>query len=132
ARPFDAWCSPAAWTQALMLAGLACGAFWLLRWQGELPPWQSASAPRLAAAVAAIAAWLGICTAIAWRRIGVARSHATQAVVQSSNEGTVDAGRRMLVVHASQTGYAVELATRTADSLRKAGVETTLEPLGRI
>lgn len=123
--------SPSAWAQGLLLAALACIAFALLRWQGELPHWPAPARARALGAVAALVAWLALCAAIAWRRIGAGREQQRLATAPRPANDEAEANR-VLVVHASQTGYAIELATRTATSLREAGLHAALQPLGRL
>ena len=72
-------------------------------------------------AAGSLAAYAGACAWLASRR----RTRAGPAPA---------AGARLpwLVVHASQTGFAVELAGHTADALRAAGAEAALHPLSSI
>ena len=95
--------------QALVLLALALLAWWLLGLQAQ--PWPAPTplaGPRRAAATA-IVLYLALCGAVAWR----ARARRGDA----GSEG-VSPWR---VVHASQTGFALELAERTAKALRAAG-----------
>lgn len=124
--------SPAAWGQGLLLAALAGLAWVMLRWQGELPAWQAPAAARSSWALLAFAAWIALCVAVAWRRIAVARAQPRHGTLQAAPSPGTSAANRILVLHASQTGHAAEIAARTADSLRHTGVDAALDALGRI
>ncbi len=94
------------WLVGLALAWLA---WWLWRWQSG--PWPGVTPlmqPRIAAG-AAIACYAAFCGWIAWRP----RAPRTAA--------TGDGVSPWRVVYASQTGFALELAERTARALRDAG-----------
>jgi sulfite reductase (NADPH) flavoprotein alpha-component len=99
---------------ALVLAALAATAALMARWQGG--DWWVATpaAARWTAAVAALFAYVGFTAGWLWwahRRDRAALPGA--AVPQDAT----------WVVHASQTGFAIELADLTAASLRKAGMQ---------
>ena len=96
---------------ALVLLLLAALAAWLLRLQAA--PWPALTPlpkPRLFAALALLA-WLAFSGWIAWR------SRAPRAAMPEAGGD----GDSWWVVHASQTGYALELAQRTVQTLREAG-----------
>jgi len=76
--------------------------------------WRLPSTPRMAMALAIMLAWFGLTLGIGYRR---ARQ---QRIVQPA-AGV--AAERMVVAFASQTGFAAELAQRTADSLKAAGID---------
>lgn len=101
------------------LGALATLATWLLLLQGRMPDWQAPDAMRGTLAGVALLAWLVAC-ARGWYR------HARDARAAASPSSIADAeladAPRMLVAHASQTGQAVQLAQRTAQTLRDAGV----------
>ena len=103
---------------------------WLLPWQ--LPSWQ-VPAPRLLLALLSILAYGLLC------RMTVFRPAAALTPVPSSLEQAdldrvdLDCGSAAtLVVHASQTGTAEQLATRAAQSLRAAGHIVDLLPLDQL
>lgn len=104
--------------QALILLLLVALAGWLLGLHAA--PWPAPTplgVPRWLA-IAACGLWLALCL---WSfRRTAARSVA----------GSDDA--RWLVIHASQTGTALELATRTANSLRAAGLDAGLRALSSL
>jgi sulfite reductase (NADPH) flavoprotein alpha-component len=94
------------WLVGLALALLA---WWLWRWQGR--PWPTPTPllqPRVAALVA-IALYAAFCGWIAWR--------GRKPLIAAGVDGTSP----WRVVYASQTGFALELAGRTAQALRDAG-----------
>lgn len=94
--------------QWLVGLGLALLAWWLWRWQGRA--WPTASPllqPRVAAGIA-IALYAMFCGWIAWRG-------RTPRIVAS-----IDGSSPWRVIYASQTGFALELAERTAQALRDA------------
>ena len=107
------------------LSGLAT---WLLHLQGRMPDWQAPDAMRGTLAGAAVLAWLVAC-ARAWYRH--ARGMRTAASASTADAALADAPR-ILVAHASQTGQALQLAQRTADMLRSAGVAVDLLRLSEL
>lgn len=104
---------------ATLIAALAALAAWLLRLQGGLPAWQPPGSARTLAAAVATAGWLSWCGAV-WLR----RKRATRLAASAAGSDAVHADDRgrVLVAHASQTGYAEQLARRTGESLREAGI----------
>lgn len=72
---------------------------------------------RMLAALAVLLAWLAFCAAIAWR--ARRRAQARRRAAQGEEAG---GPAEYLVVHASQTGFAEQLAARTADALRSGGL----------
>lgn len=95
-----------------MLLLAACA--WLLAGLHDGDWWQGApSTTRSGMAIVAVLAYVGL--VVAFLRRGRARERsATQAVVAAQDA--------IWVVHASQTGFAMELADMTATSLRRGGV----------
>ncbi|HYD26751.1 sulfite reductase subunit alpha [Brevundimonas sp.] len=77
-------------------------------------------------AATAVALWLLIVAAVAWRRARARRAASHRAAVLAPTEGS-DA---LLVAFASQTGQAEELAWMTASSLSDAGVPARVALLG--
>ena len=105
----------------LALLALAAVAAWLLGLQSS--PWPAPTPlaqPRWIAGIAALL-WLALCVGFTRRGRGP-RMPASAAEDASA----------WLVIHASQTGLALELAQRTTDSLRKAGCDVQLHDLARI
>ena len=105
------------WLVGLALALLA---WWLWRWQAQ--PWPSATPllqPRVAAGIA-LAAYAAFCGWIAWRS-------RTPRIVAS-----VDGISPWRVIHASQTGFALDLAQRTAQALRDAGETASVHDIDMI
>jgi len=96
----------------------------LAAWLGSLhdwPAWAPPSLVRGAWACALVVAYAGLCT-WTYRRIRI-----------TAGQGGGPARRDAVwIVHASQTGFAENLAAQTAASLRAAGVPVRLEPLGRV
>lgn len=95
----------------LLLAVVVAG-----RWQ-DLSGVRLGSPANVAAAGAAFAAWAAWTARAAWPRRADASPH--------------DAGG-ILVVHASQTGFATELAERTATALREGGVRVDLRDMAAL
>ena len=105
------------WLVGLALALLA---WWLWRWQGRA--WPTATPlvqPRIAAGIA-IALYAAFCGWIAWRG-------RTPRIVAS-----VDGQSPWRVIYASQTGFALELAERTAQALRDAGQSASVHDINAI
>lgn len=111
-----------AFGQGVLLALLASLGYALLQWQAS--PWPAITPlpqPR-AWAGAALLAWAGLCAWIAWHQ------HAPQ--VASTTDLAM--AERWLVIYASQTGFARELAERTAQALIDAGHAATLHDIGTL
>lgn len=105
------------WLVGLALALLA---WWLWRWQAR--PWPAATPllqPRVAAGIA-IAGYAAFCGWIAWR------ARAPRIVAGK------DGASPWRVVYASQTGFALELAERTAQALRDAGHAASVHDINAI
>jgi len=117
--------SPLRWAplgNALMLIALAALCGWLLTlnegaWWPATP-----SSSRLWLALASVAAYAGLCTALWWK----ARPRSSGAASSASG------GDDVLIAYASQTGFAYELAQRSADSLRQGGLGVRMVALDRV
>ncbi len=106
----------------LALLAVAALAAWLLRLQAS--PWPvltPLAQPRWIAGVATLF-WLLLC--LGFTRHG-RRPHAPAPAVTGG-------ASTWHVIHASQTGLALELARRTADTLRAAGCEAQLHDIARL
>ncbi|MDR7067767.1 sulfite reductase (NADPH) flavoprotein alpha-component [Pseudoxanthomonas japonensis] len=104
--------APVIGNTVVMLLLAACA--WLLAGLHEGDWWQAMpSATRGYAAAMAMLAYAGLVAAFLYR------AHARDKAMQPSDVMTQDA---LWVVHASQTGFAMELADMTATSLRRGGV----------
>ena len=104
------------------LVALVVLALWLLSLQGK--PWPAVtplSQPRIAAAIAMLA-YLGFCGWMLWR--GLQRRDAGQLHNASA--------AAWQVAYASQTGFALELAQRTVESLRDAGHDAALRDIAKV
>ncbi|MGO1073058.1 sulfite reductase subunit alpha [Lysobacter sp. CA199] len=110
---------------ALILLALAALAIALSQWQTEPLRWTSPGRGRLWAAAALVAAYVGFVVNVAISR---ARSARKQALPQIANEGRGE----WLVAFASQTGFAEQLARRSWDALRDAGLRADLAVLGTL
>lgn len=99
---------------ALVLAVLAAIAVLMARWQGG--DWWVATpaTARWAVAGAAVFAYVGLTAGWLWW------AHRRDRAVSPSDAVPHDA---TWIVHASQTGFSIELADLTAESLRKAGMQ---------
>lgn len=92
--------------------------WWILFIAGVALAWLAPS--RLGAAAGVVLAYLAFCAAV----IGThRRRRAARAALTAPDEG---AGRPTLVAYASQTGFAEQLATQTAQALRGAGMPVQL------
>ena len=104
------------------LVALVVLALWLLSLQGK--PWPAVtplSQPRIAAAIAMLA-YLGFCGWMLWR------SRQQRDAAQPHNPSAA----AWQVAYASQTGFALELAQRTVESLRDAGHDAALRDIGKV
>jgi sulfite reductase (NADPH) flavoprotein alpha-component len=99
----------------LPLAALAALAAWLFSLQAGAMHWRDPGAERWLEASASVAAWLALLGWLRWRR----RVPADAAPVADA----------LLVAHASQTGFAAQLAQQTVDSLCAAGTPARLAGL---
>ena len=93
-----------------------------LLWQSESILLRSPDASRLVVALAITIGYLALCALFL-------RARRRQLRVDPGAPARVDAGEtteRMLVVYASQTGYAGQLAAQTAQSLRSGGIQVDL------
>ena len=87
------------------------------------------SMSRPAAALLLIALYLAMCAAVWWRHRRRLRQAAEEAAALLP---AADAGPPVLVLHASQTGQAEEIAWQTARSLHLAGMPVRVAALGEI
>ncbi|WP_424814587.1 flavodoxin domain-containing protein [Roseococcus sp. YIM B11640] len=78
---------------------------------------------RLLAALAVVLLYAAFCAAIAWR---VRRRRAAEAVALAPH---LDGSASVLVAYASQTGFAEELARRSAEALQAGDLPVRLAPL---
>lgn len=109
---------------AAVLVALAAVFTWLAFVQHEAIVWTDPGARRLVGAGLCIAIYAGLC----WRG---ARRRA-QREAQATLANAPAAAKTILVAFASQTGFAEQLATRTAQSLRAAGAAVRLESLAAL
>ena len=108
-RAFPRWPAPATLGNAAVLVALAATAAWLLGLHAR--PWFVPVSQPLHWGLAAFATLAyAAFTAWTWRRPGDGAPRARAGA----------AGEAVLVAYASQTGFAVDLAQRTAASLREA------------
>jgi len=84
---------------------------------------------RPALALLLVLLWSLLCVAVAWRHRRLRRAEAAQAAALLP---AADAGPPLLVLHASQTGQAEELAWQTARSLHLAGMPVRVSALGQV
>ena len=107
---------------SLALLALIAAAFFTLQ-QGDWWPALPRTDRWIDAAVASFS-YLLFCAAILWR----SRTRATND--DTSSVATRDS--LVLVVHASQTGFAQQLAERSAESLRSSGLTVKLRAIGEV
>lgn len=81
-------------------------------------------------AAVAVALWLGVIAVVAVARARAKRTGAARA--EALKGATTGADRPFLVIHASQTGQAEELAWMTARSLSEGGAPVQVLPLGEL
>lgn len=114
--------SLATWGNIASFTALAAIAFWLLSLQGG--GWWMAP-PRVRdwwLAFACLSGYAVLCAWIWWKT-------KPRAIAGSASTAN---GDTMLVVHASQTGFAHEVAARTTSLLADAGTRVLMLPLGRL
>lgn len=112
--------SPAALGNLLVLLGLALVAWLLLRLQLGDSGWEVAARGRdWQIAAASMLGYAALCTCIWWR-------------ARPRDEQGDPAQRPILVVWASQTGFALQLAERSADALRNAGLAVRLRSIEQL
>ncbi len=92
-----------------------------------MSPFAALSSDRLSTAGLVLLAYLLFCLAIAWRE--TSRRRAARRESQALSAGT---GAPVLIAHASQTGFAEELALATAKLLSDAGARVTLKSLAEV
>jgi len=109
------WCSAATLGNAITIVLLALLGLWLLRFQvGDW--WVAPPRPeRWWSAAAVLALYVVFCGVIGWRSQAAAASAGIASALSAVDNDTV------LVVYATQTGFALELAQRTAEALSQAG-----------
>lgn len=106
----------------LVLLALAALAGWLLHLQAS--PWPAftpLAQPRWIAVLATLS-WLLLCFAFTWRSRA---PHAPTPVIAKG-------ASTWIVAYASQTGFALELAQRTAETLREAGCNAHLHDIAKL
>lgn len=112
--------TPSVIGNALAVLALSALAVWMLRLQPAPWPALTAAQPARWLATAALALWLLLC---AWAvRSRTPRSRAVDTGSPSD----------WLVVHASQTGLGLEVAQRTADTLRDAGCTAEMRDIATL
>ena len=118
------WRSRTLWGNAASLVALAliAAAFFTLQ-RGDWWP-ATPSADRWVDATIALLAYLLFCIAILWRSRARGANNDTPSVAAQDPP--------VLVVHASQTGFAQQLAERSADSLRSSGLAVKLRAIGQV
>jgi sulfite reductase (NADPH) flavoprotein alpha-component len=113
--------SRAVWGNGLVLLALAVLAAVLFVWQpGDWwhgPP----RAQRWIGAACSVIAYVALTGWILWRARAPRATTATQVEANA-----------ILVAHASQTGYAIELAMRTSQSLREGGIQVDVRALASL
>jgi sulfite reductase (NADPH) flavoprotein alpha-component len=114
--------SPAVWGNGLVLLALVGLMAVLFAWQpGDW--WRGSPRPqRWIGAAFSLMAYVAFTGWILWR----ARAPRTSTAAQRIEADTI------LVAHASQTGYAIELAMRTAQSLREGGLAVHVRALASL
>lgn len=111
------WCSAATFGNAITLGLLALLGLWLLRFQaGDW--WVASPRPQRWWGAAAVLVLYGLFCGVIWWRCRAAAAGA--GIASASALATIDHDT-VLVVYATQTGFALELAQRTAEALNQAG-----------
>lgn len=114
-----------AWGNVVLCALLALLDISLLAWHAREADWHWPDATRAAWAGVVVFAWLAFTAGIVRQRRRRARG---PSLVQTSDEPA----NTMLVVYASQTGAAEQLARQTAESLRQAGMAVNIVSMGEL
>lgn len=109
---------------AAVLVALAAAFAWLALVQREAIVWTDPGARRLVGAALCVAIYAGLC----WRGVRCRARREAQAALANAPA----AANPILVAFASQTGFAEQLAVRTAQSLRAAGAAVRLESLAAL
>lgn len=109
-----------AFGHAIAGVALVAAALLSLQWQAGPPEWRWPGGDRLGWAALALLLYATACALLGWRRR-----------VVGGPRIAVD-GRALLIAYASQTGFAEQLARRTADSLSAAGCTTRVVALGDV
>ncbi|MBB1088116.1 flavodoxin domain-containing protein [Lysobacter sp. SG-8] len=105
----------------LVIAALVALAIALLGWQVDPVEWREPGRARWGSALAVVGLWVGF-TGL----VRVARRHGRPATRDTLESGPVD----WRILHASQTGFAEEIAGLTADALRAAGQRVVVQGIG--
>lgn len=105
----------------VLLALIAAGFFTLQRgdWWPAMP-----RADRWVGAAVALAIYFLFCAGLLWR------SRVSKVSDDTSDSGNEDSP--VLVIYASQTGFAQQLAERSAENLRSTGLAVKLRPIGEV
>jgi sulfite reductase (NADPH) flavoprotein alpha-component len=106
----------------LVVLAVLIATLWI--WHARELAWIWPGKPRALAASLCVLAWCGFVALVGWRR----RTSSTE----NQADVTTQAGPVTMLAYASQTGFAAELAERTAKSLRSASAPVRLCELGRI
>jgi len=122
-RP-PAWRSKAFWGNALTLATLMLLAWGLSTLQVD--DWWPARplVTRWTGAGVSLAGYAFFCGVLLWRSRAGTR--------QDEDSGAANEEASVLVVHASQTGFARQLAERSADSLRQSGIAVKVRNISEV
>lgn len=115
--------------QGVMLAALVAVGLGMFLLQAEPLRWPELPVSRMIWAVACVVAYVGVCVRPYLRRM---RSHAVSSSERISDDETVIDGDSIRVMFASQTGFAEELAHRTAAALRDAGMSVHADRIDRL
>ncbi|HET6553191.1 MAG TPA: sulfite reductase flavoprotein subunit alpha [Dyella sp.] len=109
-----------AWGNVVLCAMLALLAMALLAWHGDDFTWPAADASRRTWAALVLLAWTAFTAWTGWHRRNMHMAHIELDAAQ---------GDSVLIVFASQTGTAEQLARQTAQSLRQAGMNVGVREL---
>ncbi len=112
----------------LALLGILVLVVVLTRWQVDPLHWRMPPSGRAWIAAAVAATWLGFTGLLAMGRRS--RRRRNGAMLHAARD--LDAGADWLVVHASQTGHAEEVASRTVQSLQPSGQSVRALPIGQL
>ena len=115
------------WGNSVLIALLIVLAGALLALHAGEWEWHDPGAARWLVAFTVVATWLGFTAWLAW-----SGRRATAAQALSMSLPGTPPGEAVLVVFASQTGTAEQLARQTAQSLKSAGMAVSLSELGAL
>jgi sulfite reductase (NADPH) flavoprotein alpha-component len=106
----------------LTMLAILIGVLWV--WHARELIWAWPGGHRGLAASLSVLAWFGLVALVGWRRRAISVESVADAIAQT--------GPATILAYASQTGFAIELARQTAQSLQSASTPVRLCELGQV